>query len=120
MSRKRMNSVMAGYHILMILSAVDYKFHIEEEKIIREYLFQQFPFQVNLDRQIEAISNLLPSEWEPHFLQCMDDFVEEATIEERHNLMKFSIYLIKADEVLAREENVFIKMLFEAWDNERE
>ena len=39
-----MNKTIAGYHMLMILSAVDHKFHIEEEKIIREYLFQEFPF----------------------------------------------------------------------------
>jgi hypothetical protein len=120
MPSHRMNNVIAGYHMLMILSAVDYKFHIEEEKIIREYLFQQFPFQLNLDREMEVISNLLPSEWEPHFLTCMDDFLEDSTVEERHNILKFSVYLVKADEVLAKEENMFIKMLFDAWDYERE
>jgi hypothetical protein len=43
MPNHRMNKTIAGYHLLMILSAVDRKFHIEEEKIIREYIFQEFP-----------------------------------------------------------------------------
>ena len=53
MPNRRMNKTIAGYHMMMILSAVDYRLHSEEEKIIREYLFQEFPFHVNLDKQME-------------------------------------------------------------------
>ena len=33
---RKTNKSIAGFHLLMILSAVDYKFHTNEEKVIRE------------------------------------------------------------------------------------
>jgi hypothetical protein len=40
---RKTNKSIAGFHLLMILSAVDYKFHTNEEKVIREYL-EEFPY----------------------------------------------------------------------------
>lgn len=74
MPNHRMNKTIAGYHLLMILSAVDYRFHINEEQIIREWLFQEFPFHVNLYKQMEIISRLKHDEWESHFERCLDEF----------------------------------------------
>ncbi len=67
MPNNRLNKAVAGYHMLMILSAVDFRFGSEEDKVIRDYLVQEFPFRVNLDREMEIISNLKPDEWETHF-----------------------------------------------------
>ena len=61
-----MNKTMAGYHILMILSAVDFRFSPHEDIVIRDYLVQEFPFHVSLDREMLIISNLKPDEWELH------------------------------------------------------
>lgn len=101
----------------MILSAVDFKFHIGEEKIIREYLFQEFPFQIDLDDEIQAISSLSHEDWFPHFLECIDDFTEDSTHDERNELLKFALHLVKADEVITHSENLFLQHLFEAWDH---
>lgn len=120
MPNNRMNKTIAGYHMLMILSAVDMKFHIEEEKIIKEFLFQEFPFHVSLDREIEIISCLHPDDWHLHFLKCMDDFYDEATEEERNEFIKFAVYLAKADDVITEEENFYLQSIFEAWDFHRE
>jgi hypothetical protein len=111
-----MNKAMAGYHLLMILSAVDFRVGVSEDIIIREYLVQEFPFHVNLDREMEIISNLLPEEWEAHFVKAMDDFYDDATEKERRNLLDFAIQLTKADRVITREENHYLNLLFEAWD----
>jgi hypothetical protein len=120
MPNYRMNKTIAGYHLLMILSAVDYNFHIEEEKVIREYLFQEFPFQVNLDNEIHTIANLHHHEWKAHFLKCLDDFTDEATDEEKNHFLHFAIHLSKADEVITKEENEYLQLLFDAWDYSRE
>ena len=64
---RKTNKSIAGYHLLMILSAVDYKFHSGEEQVIREYLEEEFPFHVNLDNELEVISALQPSDWKDHF-----------------------------------------------------
>ncbi|HNB81113.1 MAG TPA: hypothetical protein PLP14_03380, partial [Chitinophagaceae bacterium] len=100
MPNNRMNKTIAGYHLLMILSAVDYRFHINEEHIIREYLVHEFPFHVNLDREMEVISNLDHDDWETHFQKCLEDFQDDSTEEERTNFLRFALHLAKADDVI--------------------
>jgi len=100
----------------MILSAVDFRIHPAEEMVIRKYLEAEFPFQVSLDKQMEVISNLKPDEWEPHFLKMMDDFYDDATEEERKDLLRFALELTSADNVITKEENYYLNLLFEAWE----
>ena len=111
-----MNKTIAGYHLLMILSAVDFRISAEEDMIIREYLVNEFPIHVNLDKQMEAISRLRPDEWEGHYLKVMDDFYDDATEEERKHLIRFALELAKADNVITKEENHFLTLLFEHWE----
>ncbi len=100
----------------MILSAVDYRLHPAEEVVIRAYLEKEFPIHVNLDKQMEVISVLKPDDWEPHFLKVMDDFYDDATPEERKELLRFALELTQADQVITKEENRYLNMLFEAWE----
>ncbi len=102
----------------MILSAVDFRISSEEDMVIRQYLVNEFPFNVNLDNQMAVISSLKPDEWERHFLKVMDDFYDDATEEERRNLLQFAIILTKADNVITQEENHFLNLLFENWFND--
>lgn len=111
-----MNKTIAGYHLLMILSAVDFRITGAEDMVIRQYLVEEFPFNVNLDKQMEVISHLRPDEWEGHFLKAMDDFYDDATEIERRNLIKFALQLAKADDVITKEENHFLDLLFEHWE----
>jgi hypothetical protein len=118
MPNHRMNKTIAGYHLLMILSAVDFRIGAEEDRVIRDYLVEEFPFRVNLDQEMAIISNLRPDEWELHFQRAMDDFYDDATEEERHNLLRFAIELTKADNVITKEENRYLNLLFETWKPE--
>ncbi len=111
-----MNKAMAGYHILMILSAVDFRISGAEDIVIRKYLNHEFPFHVNLDKEMEVISRLKPDEWEQHYIKVMDDFYDDATEEERKNLLRFAIDLVKADNVITKEENYYLNLLFENWE----
>ncbi len=115
MPNHRMNKTIAGYHLLMILSAVDFRVTTAEDVVIRNYLVTEFPFRVNLDKQMEVISNLRPDEWERHFIKAMDDFYDDATEAERHSLLAFAIDLAKADNVITKEENHYLNLLFEHW-----
>lgn len=118
MPNNRMNKTIAGYHLLMILSAVDFKVSGPEDMVIRQYLTHEFPIQVNLDRQMEVISRLRPDEWEGHFRKAMDDFYDDATEEERKNLIRFALKLACADNVITKAENYYLNLLFEHWDAE--
>lgn len=99
----------------MILSAVDFRFNPREDNIIREFIVSEFPFRVNLDKQMEKISGLHPDEWESHFLKYMDDFYDDSTLEERNNFLQFAISLTKADKVITPEENHYLQLLFDYW-----
>lgn len=114
----RMNKTIAGYHILMILSAVDFRFNIHEDLVIRNYLVEEFPFHVNLDNEMDKISALHPNDWEGHYLKCMDDFYDDATEDERRGLIDFAIQLSKADDIITKTENKFLNLLFEHWEHE--
>lgn len=118
MPNYRLNKTIAGYHLLMILSAVDYRFSAAEDEVIRAYLVEEFPFRVNLDDQMAVISNLRPQEWEAHFLKVMDDFYDDATETERHSLLQFAVQLSRADQVVTKEENHYLNLLFEHWNPE--
>jgi uncharacterized tellurite resistance protein B-like protein len=120
MPNKRTNKTIAGYHLLMILSAVDKRFNASEDMVIREYLEKEFPFHVSLDNEMDLISNLKPHEWEPHFLKYMDDFYDDATPEERNNFIQFAIELSKADDVITVEENHYLQLLFDAWNHDEQ
>lgn len=116
MPNYRMNKTMAGYHILMILSAVDFRFSSNEDIVIRDYLVQEFPFQISLDREMAIISNLKSDEWEQHYNKAIDDFYDDSTKEDRMKLIDFAIQLCKADQIITRTENYYLNLLFEAWE----
>jgi hypothetical protein len=118
MPNHRTNKTIAGYHLLMILAAADFRFKTSEDMVIRDYLEQEFPFHVNLDREMEKISVLTPDQWESHFVKYMDDFYDDATPEERNNLLQFALDLTKADGVITVEENHYLQLLFDTWHNE--
>lgn len=115
MERSKSNKTIAGYHLLMILSAIDFRFNPEEDKVIRSYLEQEFPFHVNLDREMGKISNLKPEEWEQHFIIYMNDFYDDATKEELDDFFNFAIRLVKADQIITAKENHFIKLMYNHW-----
>lgn len=118
MPNNRTNKTIAGYHLLMILAAADFRFKTSEDMVIRDYLEQEFPFHVNLDREMEKISILTPDEWETHFVKYMDDFYDDATPEERNNLLQFALDLTKSDGVITVEENHYLQLLFDSWHSE--
>jgi hypothetical protein len=115
-----MNKTMAGYHILMILSAVDFRFSPHEDIVIRDYLVQEFPFHVSLDREMHIISNLKPDEWEQHYTKVIDDFYDDSTKEDRMKLIDFAMQLCKADHIITKTENKYLNMLFDAWEPQDE
>lgn len=109
------NKPIAGYHLLMILSAVDGKFSIKEDLVIEKWLEEEMPLRVNLDKETEALSALKQEDYMIHFQKCMADFYEDSTEEERNKFIKYAIELAKADKNISSEENVFINELFNEW-----
>lgn len=110
-----MNKPIAGYHILMILSAVDGTFTVKEDLVIEKWLENEFPLRVNLDKETEFLSKLKEEDYMVHFQKCMADFYEDSTEAERNQLIDYAIKLAKADNRITPEENIFINELFNEW-----
>lgn len=116
----KMNKVMAGYHMLMILSQVDGDFDVAEGKIIVKYLKDSFPFRVDLDNEVSVLSALPKEDYFIHFNNAMNDFYEDSTSQERIDFLNFAVKIVKADKKITSEENKYLKELFFAWESEYE
>ncbi len=116
----KMNKVMAGYHMLMILSQVDGDFDKTEGKVIVNYLQDAFPYRFNLDHEMEILSSLPKEDYFLHFNNAMNDFYEDSTAEERTSFLNFAVKMVKADKKITVEENKYLKELFFAWESEFE
>ena len=116
----KMNKVMAGYHMLMILSQVDGDFDVAEGKVIVKYLKDAFPFRVDLDGEMAILSALSQEDYFMHFNNAMNDFYEDSIPQERVDFLNFAVKVVKADKKITPEENKYLKELFFAWDSEHE
>lgn len=112
---QKSNKSIAGYHLLMILSSVDFEFSPEEGLLIQEYLANEFPFKMNLDNELEAIATLQPEEWKDHFEFHARCFYEDSTEEERKDFLKFAKTLIKADDEVTEREHQFYLLMKKIW-----
>lgn len=116
----KLNKPVAGYHLLLILTHADGEFAKEEGDIIVNYLTENFPFRTNLDNEVEFLSTLPRDQYEEHFRKAMNDFYDDSIPEERDHFLDFAVKLVKADDIITREENIFLNMLFNAWAPEFE
>ncbi len=112
---QKSNKSIAGYHLLMILSAVDNEFSPEEGLKIQEYLAEEFPFRMNLDNELDTIAMLRPEEWKDHFEFHARCFMDDSTTEERENFQQFAKSLIKADDEVSEKEHLFYSLLKNLW-----
>ncbi len=111
-----MNKAIAGYHLLMILSAVDNKFNGKEDKVIKNYLIENFPSRVNLDSEMEVLSKLDASDYPIHFNNAMNAFYMDSTPDERSHFLDFAVKLVAADKKISPRENLFLNELYNAWE----
>jgi len=111
-----MNKAEAGYNMLMILSAVDNEFQDEEKVVIENFIKKMWLDEYDDKAMSSSIDKLTPDDWMPRFEECMDYFYTEANEKERNEFLQFAMDLVKADDVITEEENLFLNTLFNAWD----
>lgn len=111
-----MKKTIAGYHMLMILSAVDGQFNAREDKIIKKYLAETFRSDIDLDAEMEVLSSLGREDYPIHFNNAMNDFYLDSSAEERTHFLDFAVRLVIADKQITPSENLFLNELYMAWD----
>jgi len=112
----KLNKVMAGYHMLVILSQVDGEFDPSEGLVIANYLKDAFPIRFNLDNEMEILSALPKEDYFLHFNNAMNDFYEDSNEQERIDFLNYAVKTVMADKKLTVEENKYLKELYFAWE----
>ena len=110
------NKAIAGYHMLMILSAVDEYFNGMEDQVIRDYIIENFPPKTNLDDEMEVLSKMDPSDYPIHFNNAMNDFYIDSTADERSHFIDFAVKLVVADKNITPKENLYLNEHYNAWE----
>lgn len=111
-----MNRAVAGYHMLMILSAVDGIFNGDEDIVITRYLADNFTKADNLDAELQIISKMKKADYAVHFNNCMNAFYVDSTPEQRVQFLDLAVKIVAADHLVTRKENLFLNELYNAWE----
>jgi hypothetical protein len=106
----------AGYQMLLILSEVDGTFANTEGKVIVDYLQKFLPKPADLDGEMEFISTLPVTEFATQFSRLAMEFLKGSTEEEQFELLEFAHKLVKADENVSINENIYMRLLYKLWD----
>lgn len=106
---------LAGFHILMIIAESDGKVSIEEERVIKKYIKLNFAFLSDLKSESEMLNNLPKELYLHHFTKAATDFYSQSNEKERLDFINSVFKLIKADNVITREENKYLNELYNIW-----
>lgn len=112
------NKSVAGFHILMVLSQVDGKFTDEESEIAARYVSKHFKDDFQIESEALNLKALNPKDYFSHFRKCIDIFYSKSSITERAALVKFAVDMIKADNTITKEENIYLNELLNSWEPE--
>lgn len=115
-----MTKEVAGYHMLMVLSAIDGKFNGKEDRVIREYMEQNLGGLKNIDEEMAIISALDKEDYAVHFNNAMNHFYMHSTVDERNHFLDLATRLVAADKQISPRENLFLNELYNAWEEEIE
>ena len=118
MEDRKLTKAEAGYQMLQILSAVDGEFSADADIVIRKFLVDYALTDYQMEEETEVISTIAQEDYILYFHKAMDDFYEDSTHEERTRFLDFAVQLVKADNKITRDENIFLNELFDAWEHE--
>ncbi|MBI1306459.1 MAG: hypothetical protein GC181_07585 [Bacteroidetes bacterium] len=116
MHKANFNKDITGYELLLIFAESDGDFDPREGNVIVDFIQKKFPLGGNLDAVVEHVSRIPKEDYLNRVEELAADFYAESTEEERKEFLHFALDLVKADEHLAKEENLLISKLFVAWD----
>ena len=115
-----MSRAVAGYHMLMILSAVDGKLNGNEDKVIRLYMEENYGGLIDLEQEMVLITKIPSEDYPIHFNNAMNDFYIHSTKTERNHFLDMATRLVAADKEITPKENLFLNELFNAWEEDLE
>ena len=112
------NKAIIGFHMLMILSRVDGNFSDEESEVGARYISKYFGNVFQIENEMNFLKSLSTEKYFQHFKKCMDNFYSKSSAHERSELVKFAVDMVKADQKITAEENIYLNELLSGWEPE--
>lgn len=112
------NKAVWGFHMLVILSNVDGNITDEESEIAGRYISKHFRDEFILKQEMQFLKTLKKENYFFHFKECMDLFYSKSSVNERADLVKFAVDMVKADRQITSEENRYLNELLAGWEPE--
>jgi hypothetical protein len=113
-----MNTVQAGYELLLLLAISDNNYHSRE--VAKINLFVEINFKSNVDYSIgklyNDIINLDAEQRLQHLLKIAEYFKDDRNIRNKLRMINFALELIIADHKVTNEEKYRFKILGQYWD----
>lgn len=106
--------------MLLILSAVDGAVDKREEKIIRTYMQENFSDELNFDDEKTDFENIDPQDYAVKFNDSMNTFYILSSQADRNHFLDMATRLVIADKEISPRENLYLKELYYAWEEETE
>ena len=110
------SKAVSGYHMLLILSAVDGITNNRELKVIRKYMSEHFNDDIDFDYETEVVRNITQEDYPIHFNNAMNSFYLESQEADRNHFLDFAVKLVVADKNISAKENLFLNELYNAWE----
>jgi hypothetical protein len=120
MEQPKLSKAEAGYQMLLILSVVDGSFSADADIVIRKFLVDYALTDYQMEEATEVVSTAPPEDYILLFHHAMDNFYEDSSEEDRTRFLDFAVQLVKADNKITHDENIFLNELFDAWVHEEQ
>ena len=112
------NKATAGFHLLMILSRLDGNFTDEESEIAARYISKYLGNDFHIENETGILKSLSKEDYFHHFKKCMDNFYSKSSANDRAELIRFAVDMVKADNKITTEENIYLNELLMGWEPE--
>jgi len=100
------------YKILVLTAKVDGYFHPREAKVIEDFFSSKKMRVEKFAGLLNEIKNIPSSEFETHLQEAAKEYVECSKIEERENLILYTLKLINADEKVFPKESLAFTLVY--------
>ncbi len=117
---RKSNRIVAGYHLLTMISTCEGTLDAAADSVIKEYLSVESLVRLNLDDELEQIINLNEDQYENHVRTKAEEFYEDSDDEEREEFKLFAKDLIRADEEISKIENDYYRLMLKTWREQNE
>ncbi len=110
-----MQSIQAGFDILVLLAAIDGHIAREEMEVIRQYIEENFDGEFHIQNEISLLRSMSGQSKLDYFSEAADTIKADTDLPSREAMIRFSLELIQKDGVIHEKERALVALLGQHW-----